>query len=74
MFHHSSFSSKGKGEMGDSSSSSRPRSDTAGSLFQVMVFFDFCVLLFLGMKEVMQITCGWGWPLALEKWHQKSSE
>jgi hypothetical protein len=26
------------------------------------------------MKEVMQITCGWGWPLALEKWHQKSSE
>jgi hypothetical protein len=21
-----------------------------------------------------QIACGWGWPLALEKWHQKSSE
>jgi hypothetical protein len=21
----------------------------------------------LGMKEVMQITFGWGWPLALEK-------
>jgi hypothetical protein len=21
----------------------------------------------LGMKEVMQIACGWGWPLALEK-------
>jgi hypothetical protein len=28
----------------------------------------------LGMKEVMQIAYGWGWPLALEKWHQKSSE
>jgi hypothetical protein len=28
----------------------------------------------LGIKEVMQIACGWGCPLALEKWHQKSSE
>jgi hypothetical protein len=25
----------------------------------------------LGMKEVMQIACGWGCPLALKKWHQK---
>jgi hypothetical protein len=28
----------------------------------------------LGMKEVMQISCGWGWLVALEKWHQKSLE
>jgi hypothetical protein len=45
MFHHSSSSSKGKGKKDDSSSSSRSRSDTFGSLFQVMIFFDFHILL-----------------------------
>jgi hypothetical protein len=25
-------------------------------------------------KTFKEIACGWGWPLALEKWHQKSSE
>jgi hypothetical protein len=44
MFHH--FSKGKKGKKGDSSSSSRSQSDTPGSLFQVMVSFNFHLCLF----------------------------